>query len=202
VTVFVIWKIEVIGRRTLLLSGMATIASGLLLLTIAFEATRATPGTTEASTTGQGFGLALPGVLLVVCGYSISFGPLTWLLTSELFPTEIRGRALGASTIVTYLCAALVTSSFLSLQAAFGTSVVFAAYLLVTCLGFFFALMAIPDTKEKTPAEIEHEMSKMLWWKGRLDSARDDTLPLVVDDNDCDRQSPNDPSVIRELEMT
>ena len=172
VTALVIWKIESVGRRTLLLIGMATIALGLLLLTAAFAGPAHAPSTTASGdavveATTWGFVLALPGVLLVVCGYSMSFGPLTWLLTSELFPTDIRGRALGTSTIVTYMCGAVVTYTFLSAQARVGASVVFATYWLITSLGLLFAYFAIPDTKEKTEQEIETELNSMLWWKGR-----------------------------------
>lgn len=42
VTVVVIWKIESLGRRFLLLLGMGTIAIGLLLLTIAFQGAEST----------------------------------------------------------------------------------------------------------------------------------------------------------------
>jgi len=167
VTVLVIWKVESLGRRFLLLTGMATIAVGLLLLIIAFGDTEVQrQGEEEVVDKGSSFHFAMPGVLLVVSGYSMSFGPLTWLLTSELFPTDIRGRALGASTVVTYLCAALVTYTFLSSQAFFGSTVVFGAYLTVTCLGFLFAYMAVPDTVGKSVEEIDNDLKLMLWWKG------------------------------------
>lgn len=186
VTVLVIWKIESLGRRFLLLTGMCTIALGLLLLTIAFggahvaQSQQQQQGGDDSGSSAQadgeqvvvvddhlgGFYLAVPGVLLVVCGYSMSFGPLTWLLTSELFPTDIRGRALGASTIVTYSTAAIVTSTFLSSQEWLGgTSAVFSMYLVVTVIGFLFAFMAIPDTKEKSVQEIQDDLNAMMWWR-------------------------------------
>lgn len=170
VTVVVIWKIESIGRRFLLLFGMGTIAIGLLLLAVSFagaSVVAADNGEEEVGEKSNGFYLALPGVLLVVCGYSMSFGPLTWLLTSELFPTDIRGRALGVSTIITYLCAALVTYTFLSAQEWLGASIVFLFYLLITCIGLVFALLAIPDTGGKNPDEIEADLVSMVWWQGR-----------------------------------
>lgn len=162
-TVLVIWKIEVIGRRFLLLLGMGTIAFGLLLITFAFSVGGKVGS--EENSGGGVFWLTLPGVLLVVCGYSMSFGPLTWLLTSELFPTDIRGRCLGGTTIVTNMCAALVTYTFLPAQDALGTSSVFALYLFVTVVGWIFALYAIPDTAGKTAEEIDGDLSNMPWWQ-------------------------------------
>jgi len=167
VTVVVIWKIESIGRRFLLLFGMGTIAIGLFLLAIAFTGASVEGDGDEVEKAHGSFYLALPGVLLVVCGYSCSFGPLTWLLTSELFPTDIRGRALGASTIITYLCASLVTYTFLTAQALVGTSVVFSCYLFVTGTGLIFAFLAIPDTGGKTVDEITKDLDNMVWWQRR-----------------------------------
>ena len=186
VTVLVIWKIESVGRRSLLLWGIATISVGLFLLAVAFAGTKvvheqnADSNGAEAQqgdegegsyavvkSTYSGFYLAVPGVLLVVCGYSMSYGPLTWLITSELYPTEIRGRALGVSTIVTYACAAIVTYTFLSATAWVGSSVLFSCYLLMTCIGFLFAYMAIPDTGGRNPEGIDTDLDQMVWWQGQ-----------------------------------
>lgn len=176
VTVLVIWKIESIGRRTLLLFGIGTIAVGLLLLAAAFAGSTIDTHGDEiaAGSFNRGFLLALPGVLLVVCGYSCSFGPLTWLLTSELFPTDIRGRALGTSTIITYLCAAIVTYTFLTAQSIVGASVLFSLYLFITCLGWIFAFVAIPDTGGKNADEIKKDLDKMVCWEK---SSREHTDP-------------------------
>jgi Sugar (and other) transporter len=163
VTVLVIWKIEHYGRRALLLCGMIIIAVGLLLLTIAFTDTSAL----MMSSNNYNASVSLIGVILVVTGYSMSFGPLSWLLTSELFPTEIRGRALGASTIVTYLCASVVTNTFLSAQTIFGSSAVFAFYMIITMFGLCFAFLAIPDTGGKNYDEITDSLDTMPWWINR-----------------------------------
>lgn len=175
VTVLVIWRIEYVGRRVLLIGGTALIAFGLLALIIAFGGS-----TIIAEDDGQvdsgsltwapisnlkTSSLALPGILLVVCGYSMSFGPLTWLLTSELFPTDIRGRALGASTIITYLCASIVTRTFLSARSKLGPSMVFGIYCVITIMGVVFEYLAVPDTGEKSAEQIEHSLNEMYWWR-------------------------------------
>ena len=170
VTVLVIWKIERLGRRFLLLTGMATICMGLFFLTAAFWG-----GGTDNSNV---LFLALPGVLLVVCGYSMSFGPLTWLLTSELFATDIRGRALGVSTIVTYLMASVVTYTFLSAQEWVGPSMVFLFYLLATSFGWVFACLAIPDTGGLSVEQAEEKLRQMYWWKESFVVSADDASPL------------------------
>jgi len=153
VTCIVIACIERVGRRTLLLSGIAFIGSGLVSLIVALQFV--------SSET-----IALIGVLLVVTGYSMSFGPLTWLMTSELVPTEIRGRALGASTIVTYLMAALSTYTFLSFSDAAGMGAVFTCYLLLTLAGALFSYTAVPDTGGNLSAtDLEASLSSLWLWK-------------------------------------
>lgn len=164
VTVLVIWRIEYMGRRFLLLTGMGVIVVGLLMLTLAFVMSNVVNDDGELVPSRGGMFWALPGVLFVVTGYSASFGPLTWLLTAELFPTNIRGRALGVSTIVTYLCACLATSTFLTAQAWFG-GYVFLFYAAFTFMGIVFAYLAIPDTGDKTVSEIDDELLCMWWWR-------------------------------------
>jgi hypothetical protein len=85
VTVLVIWRIEFVGRRTLLIAGTSLIAIGLIALIVAFGGSTYltnSEGVDEDSSWSplanlKTFHLALPGVLLVVTGYSMSFGPLT-----------------------------------------------------------------------------------------------------------------------------
>lgn len=159
-TCVVIWKVEKMGRRVLLLSGMACIVVALAFLCIAFASQSDQDGTVH-----QYLGLA--GVYGVAGGYAASFGPLTWLVTSELFPSSIRGRALGFATIVTYITAALVSRTFLSLQNAVGLSACFALYLLATVLSIGFVFLGVPDTGDEKEAEtINREMDLMWMWGG------------------------------------
>lgn len=185
VTVLVIWKIEQVGRRTLLLVGMTFIAMGMLVLVVAFG--------------GSASALALPGVLLVVCGYSMSFGPLTWLLTAELFPTEIRGRALGASTIITYLCASLVTNTFLSASSAIGHARVFAIYCVITTFGIIFAFLAVPDTGEKSVDQIDDAMKSMWWWRNEPLSQSEHSLLTRRRSRDDDKFEMSGNQIHREI---
>jgi len=159
VTCLIIWKIEYLGRRFLLILGMIVISISLLFLTVAF----ASNNMDEMSAANRY--IALAGVFGVAIGYAGSFGPLTWLLVSELFPAVIRGRALGFSTIITYLSASIVSYTFLSGQVMFGSYVPFAVYFTLNTVSIFFVIVAVPDTGGKNPLEIENEMKTMRWWR-------------------------------------
>mmetsp|Transcript_24681 Transcript_24681/g.68146 ORF Transcript_24681/g.68146 Transcript_24681/m.68146 type:complete len:724 (+) Transcript_24681:227-2398(+) len=200
VTVLVIWRIEYIGRRSLLIIGNGLIALGLLALVVAFGGSNnAGNGDDGASSWSpminiKTFDLALPGVLLVVSGYSMSFGPLTWLLTSEIFPTEIRGRALGCSSIITSMCGALSTQTFLLAQSLLGPSFVFGIYCVITVAGALFAYLAIPDTGGKTVEQIDESLKQMHWWKYS-------SMVVSQDDRDGGPESHAHPETARSVSL-
>ena len=77
------------GRRSLLLLGSTGMAISLTLLSISFANNGDNNLSSNQST------VALLAVCGAVASYSIGFGPVTWLVVSELFPDEIRGRTLG-----------------------------------------------------------------------------------------------------------
>lgn len=168
VTCTVIWKIEYLGRRFLLLFGMGLISTSLVVFVISFDENHQgnNDGTDHDVFASLRTYLSVICVFGVVFGYAASFGPLTWLMTSEMFPTSIRGRALGVATILTYASAYLVSYTLLSVQDMFGATVPFVAYAIITIGGLVFAVLAIPDTGSgKSPEEIDDEMSTMWWWR-------------------------------------
>lgn len=192
-TCVVIYKIEYVagGRRNFLLCGLTMIAFSLVLLTVAYlgegafvhviamdgadnytdmDADADVDANHDDNEDGSNEKLliekiaAMMGVFGVAIGYAISLGPLTWLLVSEIFPSSIRGRALGGTTILTNLSAILVSYTFLTGQEIFGPSIPFAIYCLLTILSVVFAVAFIPDTAGKTPCMIHMELERM--WPG------------------------------------
>jgi len=163
ITCFVIWRIEFLGRRSLLLGGLLTIAVSTMMLSITFWH-QERHGQNEYMNSFSAT-VALVGMVGVAAGYAASFAPLTWLLISELFHTKFRGRALGSSTIITYLSAAIVSFCFFSIQKQLGPSVPFTIYFAVSVLSTIFAALAVPDTGGKDPDEIEVHMKKMRFWR-------------------------------------
>jgi hypothetical protein len=137
---------------------MSIIAFSLFVLSITYIFR----GGGEMSTFGKI--AATISVFGVAGGYSLSFGPLVWLIVSELFPSSIRGRALGGSTICTYAAASLVSYTFLSAQ-DIALYFPFVIYCLLTLISIGFAYVYIPDTAGKTSEEIHQELA--LYWGSR-----------------------------------
>ena len=129
------------GRRPLLLGGVGGCAVGLLSAALLF---------------GRHGGLAvlLPVLLHVAC-FAFSYGAIGWIVTSELFPNRIRGRAAGLVTMFGWSTGFLISQSLPRMLAALGGSGVFAFYGISTAIAVLFIWSMVPETKGRTLEEIE-----------------------------------------------
>lgn len=99
--------------------------------------------------------LALLSMGLFIAGFAVGWGPIPWLLMSEIFPLRARGAASGVCVVTNWGCAFLVTKIFhdlLDLLTPYGTFWLFAAF----CgLNVLFTVLCVPETKGKTLEQIE-----------------------------------------------
>lgn len=56
--------------------------------------------------------LAFFGLIAFVCAYSFSFGPITWVILSEIFPASSKGRAMALATALNWLGNSFVSGTF------------------------------------------------------------------------------------------
>ncbi|KAL7408144.1 hypothetical protein ABVT39_018928 [Epinephelus coioides] len=97
-------------------------------------------------------------LMAVVSAYSIGFGPMTWLLLSEIFPAAIRGRAFAFTNCFNWAAHLLCTFTFLNFVDAIGLSGIFLLYgMTAVAAGVFFYVM-LPETKGKTLEELDKEL--------------------------------------------
>ncbi|XP_051270961.1 solute carrier family 2, facilitated glucose transporter member 10 [Dicentrarchus labrax] len=97
-------------------------------------------------------------MMAVVSAYSVGFGPMTWLLLSEIFPAAIRGRAFAFTNCFNWAANLLVTFTFLNFIDSIGLSGIFLLYgMSAVGAGVFFYFM-LPETKGKTLEEIDKEL--------------------------------------------
>jgi len=96
-TMGAVFTVDRYGRRTLLLTGIAVMLFALALLTTAFAFDKED----KAEGTGQALDVLLIGALfLYIAGYQIGFGPVSWILVSEIYPTEVRGETVALAVMV------------------------------------------------------------------------------------------------------
>ena len=151
ITTFVLFEVDKLGRRFLLKAGAGIVTVSLLFLAVGFtvglEKTKLNElGETELVHTTFQEGLVLIGCTGVVAGFALSYGPITWLVTSELSPSSIRGRMLGFYTVLTHGSAAIVSFTFLSGQEKHGEAYPFWLYFFCSLASFAFIVAAVPET--------------------------------------------------------
>ncbi|MBK9018120.1 MAG: sugar porter family MFS transporter [Saprospiraceae bacterium] len=132
------------GRKTLLLAGGAGMAISLLMVGLAFHS-----GWT-------GYGLLI-FILLYIASFAASYGPVTWVVISEIFPIKMRGVAMSVATFALWVAVYVVTQMFPILLESAGPAVTFWIFGGMSLLAFFFVWSQVPETKGKTLEEIERD---------------------------------------------
>lgn len=51
-------------------------------------------------------------IILYIACFGLSVGPVVWVILSEIFPTAVRGRALGLATFFLWTADYVVTQTF------------------------------------------------------------------------------------------
>ncbi len=147
-TVLAVRIIDRAGRRLLLIVGLIGMVISLALLGVVFA-------------TGGAGGAA--GVLATVClalyiaSFAISLGPVFWLMISEIYPLNIRGKAMSVASLANWGSNWLVALTFPVLLATFGGAGSFWLFAVLGIVGWFFVYFWVPETKGKTLEEIEAE---------------------------------------------
>lgn len=113
----------------------------------------------------KGIGIFLVVVIsLFVLGYGRSWGPLGWLVPSEIFPLETRSAGQSMVVCVNMLFTALIAQCFLiSLcHLKYGIFLVFAGLIVIMSLFIYFLL---PETKQVPIEEIHLLWQEHWFWK-------------------------------------
>jgi hypothetical protein len=90
-----------------------------------------------------------------VCHFQVGYGPISWLLISEIFPISVRSRAVAVSVFTNFATNVAMTFTFPLLQDAVGNSWNFAIYCFLLILSGAFVALKVPETKGKTLEAIE-----------------------------------------------
>ena len=158
-TVLAVYIIDRAGRRPLLIIGLIGMIISLALLGVVFA-------------TGGAGGAA--GLLATVClglyiaSFAISLGPVFWLMISEIYPLNIRGKAMSVASIANWGSNWLVALTFPVLLATFGGAGSFWLFAVLGVVAWFFVYFRVPETKGKTLEEIEAEFRGVQVAPGRV----------------------------------
>jgi len=94
-------------------------------------------------------------VLGFVAAFAMAMGPVSWIVNSEIFPTKMRGRAMGVSIMLLWFADYVVTQTFPMLKDGIGPAATFWIYAGFSLASLLFVMFCLPETKGKTLEEIE-----------------------------------------------
>lgn len=138
--------IDRMGRRPLLLIGIAGMAVTLTVFGLAFRL---------SIHSGALAWIAVISLMAYVASFAISLGPIFWLLISEIYPLKIRGLAQSTAATFNWGSNLIVSLMFLPLLEVLGPSWTYWLYALLTIAAWLFAYFLVPETKGRTLEEIE-----------------------------------------------
>ncbi|XP_071964921.1 solute carrier family 2, facilitated glucose transporter member 10-like isoform X2 [Antedon mediterranea] len=104
--------------------------------------------------------ISLVSLMMFVSAYAFSFGPVTWLLLTEIYPLGVRGRATSLATTLNWGTNMVLSLTFLNLMNAIGIATLFLVYGAFCLVAILFIYVAVPETKNKTLEEISKDLSE------------------------------------------
>jgi SP family xylose:H+ symportor-like MFS transporter len=154
-TVVAILTVDRLGRKPLLIIGALIMAVSMIALGCLFN----------ANAVGEG---ALVAVVAYIAGFALSWGPVVWVLLSEMFPNSIKGLAMGIAVAAQWIANLFVSWTFKILDgssvlnALFHHGFAYWIYGAMSVLAALFVMWFVPETKGKSLEAIQD-----LWAPGR-----------------------------------
>jgi SP family xylose:H+ symportor-like MFS transporter len=144
-TVVAILTVDKFGRKPLLIIGSVGMAVGAFAVAISDH---------------LGLKGLVPVLSIIVYAafFMMSWGPICWVLISEIFPNTIRGKAIAIAVAFQWIFNYIVSSTFPPLY-DFSPMVAYGLYGTICVLAALFVWKWVPETKGKTL----EDMSKL--WK-------------------------------------
>lgn len=145
-TVIAIMTVDRWGRKPLLMVGSIGMAIGMFAIaTLAYF---------------QVIGVStLVFIIVYTASFMMSWGPICWVLISEIFPNKIRGRAVAVAVAAQWAANYFISSTYPSMM-EFSSTMTYGFYGVMSVLSFLFVWKMVPETKGKTLEEMESVWEK------------------------------------------
>lgn len=147
-TVVAILTVDKWGRKPLLMVGSVGMAIGMFAIAgLAFF---------------EVIGIStLVFIIIYTASFMMSWGPICWVLISEIFPNKIRGRAVAVAVVVQWAANYFISSTYPSMM-EFSGAFTYGFYGVMSLISFIFVWKMVPETKGKSLEEIENIWTKAL----------------------------------------
>jgi len=141
-TVVAIFTVDKWGRRPLLITGSIGMAIGMFAIsTLSFN-----------NIIGMS---TLIFIIIYTAAFMMSWGPICWVLISEIFPNKIRGKAVAIAVAFQWIANYLISSTF-PFMVGFSAWMTYGFYGLMSLLSALFVWKMVPETKGKSLEQMEH----------------------------------------------
>ena len=151
-TFFGAYIMDKTGRRLLLNLSSSIMAISAAGLGAFFFIAQNQDNTALASKIGM---LPVASMSLFIFAFSIGFGPIPWLMMSELFSPEVRSLASSFAVSFNWILAFLVTKFFTNIVNAVTESFAFWIFTAILVGVFLFCIFFVPETKGKKLDDIQ-----------------------------------------------
>jgi SP family xylose:H+ symportor-like MFS transporter len=140
-TVVAIFTVDNWGRKPLLIVGSAGMAVGMFAIAgLAFY---------------DIIGIStLVFMIVYTASFMMSWGPITWVLISEIFPNKIRGKAVAIAVAAQWAANYLVSSTYPAMMEYSG-AMTYSIYGIMSVLSLLFVWRFVPETKGRTLEDME-----------------------------------------------
>lgn len=150
-TMFALSLIDSLGRRPLMLWGVAIIVCAELLLALTLYL---------HSDSALFAWFVFLGLLGFIVGFAIGPGVVGWLIITELFPTQIRSKGTAICLFFNAMTGALLATFFLPLMHLCGLAGMFALFTTISLAYYLFCFYNLPETKSKSLEEIQLQLKQ------------------------------------------
>lgn len=161
-TILAMLFIDRLGRRPLLIGGMAVVSVSLAVIGALFLSGGAESALGEGAAIPRATGIWI-GVMICIYIAAIAFSicAVIWVLTPEIFPNRVRGRAASLCTFANWSTNAFSAFAFPWYVASFGMHTGFFTSGLICLVATLFFWRFVPETTGRSLEEIEN-----LWQSG------------------------------------
>lgn len=142
VTLIALLLIDHLGRRPLLLFSLSGMAASLALTGAAYHFHFATT-------------TIFLSLLAFVSFFGVGLGSIPWVLIAEIYPLQVRGKAMSVATFWVWTGNWIIAGSFLTLQHGLGMAETFWLFGVIAVAGLLFCWQWVPETRGKSLEEIE-----------------------------------------------
>ncbi|WP_077616994.1 D-xylose transporter XylE [Bacillus sinesaloumensis] len=144
-TLIAIFTVDKIGRKPLLIIGSVGMTIGMF----------GVGGMAFSNTIGIA---TLIFIIIYTASFMMSWGPVVWVLLSEIFPNKIRGQALAIAVAAQWAANYFISSTYPAMM-EFSGGLTYTFYGIMSLLSAIFVWKFIPETKGQSLEELENMLN-------------------------------------------